>query len=81
MAHDSTSSNASLSRERIVEEALALLDEEGEEALSMRRLAQRLGASTMSTYHHVSDKETLLDLVTDRVMSELRLPSHDASCS
>ena len=79
MAHDSTSSNVSLSRERIVEEALALLDEEGEEALSMRRLAQRLGASTMSTYHHVSDKETLLDLVTDRVMSELRLPSHDAS--
>lgn len=69
----------SLSRDRIVDEAIALLDEEGEAALSMRRLAQRLGVSTMSTYHHVKDKEALLDAVTERVMSHLEVPSPDAS--
>ncbi|NLA34694.1 MAG: TetR family transcriptional regulator [Actinobacteria bacterium] len=79
MPTSSPATTNSLSRERIVDEAIALLDEEGEGALSMRRLAQRLGVSTMSTYHHVKDKEALLDLVTSRVMADLELPAPDAS--
>lgn len=68
-----------LSRERIVDEAIALLDDEGPAALSMRRLALRLGVSTMSTYHHVADKDTLVEAIADRVMSELERPAPNSS--
>lgn len=69
------SSSPPLTRERIVDEAIALLDEEGEGALSMRRLATRLGASTMSTYHYVANKDELVEAVADRLMQGLALPS------
>jgi AcrR family transcriptional regulator len=65
---------APLSRARIVDEAIALVDAEGPEALSMRRLAARLGTSTMSTYHHVPDKQALIEAIAERVMSELEQP-------
>ena len=68
---------APLTPERIVDEAIALLDAEGPEALSMRRLAARLGTSTMSTYHHVPDKQTLIEAIAERTMSELEQPSDD----
>jgi AcrR family transcriptional regulator len=68
---------APLTPERIVDEAIALLDAEGPEALSMRRLAARLGTSTMSTYHHVPDKRTLVEAVAERIMAELERPSDD----
>ena len=68
---------APLTPERIVEEAIALLDAEGPEALSMRRLAARLGTSTMSTYHHVPDKRALIEAIAERIMSELEQPSDD----
>jgi AcrR family transcriptional regulator len=68
---------APLTPERIVDEAIALLDAEGPEALSMRRLAARLGTSTMSTYHHVPDKQTLIEAIAERIMSELERPSDD----
>jgi len=67
-----------LSRARIVDEAIALLDDEGASALSMRRLATRLGTSTMATYHHVADKDDLIDAIAERIMSELAVPSPDA---
>lgn len=66
-----------LSRGRIVEEAIALLDEEGPDSLSMRRLGSRLGVSTMSTYHHFSDKAALVDAIAERVMAELADPPAD----
>lgn len=62
-----------LSRERITEAALALLDTEGLEAVSTRRLAAELGVSGPSLYNHVATKDELLDAVTDTVLSEVDL--------
>ncbi len=63
-----------LTRSRIVEEAVALLDEEGAESLSMRRLASRLGVSPMSLYHHVADKAALVDGIAEHLMAQLEVP-------
>ncbi len=67
-----------LTRDRIVDEAMALVAEEGPDALSMRRLAVRLGTSTMSTYHHLPDKSSLLEAIAEQVMAELENPDDDA---
>ncbi len=64
----------SLSRTRVVDEAMHLADEEGLAALSMRALAGRLGVEAMSLYHHVAGKEALLDAMVDTVFGELHLP-------
>ena len=63
----------SLSRERIVEAALALIDQDGVEGLTLRKLAQVLGCEAMSLYHHLSDKDDLLDAVVDRLLTEWEL--------
>ena len=63
-----------LSRARVVAEAIALADEQGLAALSMRGLAARLGVEAMSLYHHVAGKEALLDAMVDAVFGELHLP-------
>lgn len=60
-----------ITRERISKEALALVDEEGLDALSMRRLAARLGVEAMSLYHHVRDKADLLDALHAAVLGGL----------
>lgn len=67
-----------LTRERIVDEAIALVDVGGPTALSMRKLAAQLGRSTMSTYHHVADKRELVDGIAERIMAELAQPDPDA---
>ena len=54
-----------LTRETIFRAALAIVDAEGADALSMRRLAQSLGVEAMSLYHHVSNKQALLDGVVE----------------
>ncbi|UGT40213.1 TetR/AcrR family transcriptional regulator [Nocardia yamanashiensis] len=64
-----------LSRAQIIAEAIALLDSEGFEALSMRRLGTRLNAGATSLYTHVANKEELLELVVDQVFGEIRLPT------
>lgn len=61
----------SLTRDRIVEAAVVLVDEEGPEALTMRAVAQRLGAGTMSLYRHVPGREELLDLVLAAMTAEV----------
>ena len=66
-----------LTRDRIVEAALDVMDGEGLEALSMRRLAREVGVEAMSLYHHVADKDDLLDAVCARVMTEFRIPETD----
>ncbi|TMR99735.1 TetR/AcrR family transcriptional regulator [Nonomuraea basaltis] len=63
-----------LSREHIVAEAVRLLDEEGVDALSMRRLGGRLGAGATSLYRHVANKDELFELAVDEVYGELALP-------
>jgi TetR/AcrR family transcriptional regulator, tetracycline repressor protein len=63
-----------LTRERIVEAALSLVDEQGMEALSMRRLAKELGVDPMAIYHHLPNKRALLSALIEKVFSEMRLP-------
>ena len=63
-----------LNREAIIEAAIAVLDEDGADGLSMRRVAERLGAGAASLYWHVPSKAVLIDLVLDRVAGELVLP-------
>ncbi|HEX2028021.1 MAG TPA: TetR/AcrR family transcriptional regulator [Nitriliruptorales bacterium] len=69
---------AGMSRERVLNAAVALADREGLEALTMRRLARELGAGTMTLYHYVADKDDLLDGMVDVVFSEIDLPATDA---
>jgi len=57
-----------LSRERIVAIAVELLDAQGVDGLTMRRLADRLGSGVMSLYWHVSNKEDVFDLALDSVL-------------
>src|SRR5262245_28240553 len=68
---------ARFDRERICAAALRILDEEGYEALSMRRLAAALDAGTMTLYWHVATKDELLALVVAVVMSQVALPDPD----
>jgi AcrR family transcriptional regulator len=68
---------APLTREAIVEAALRVLDREGLEATSMRRVAEELGTGPSSLYWHVRNKDELLQLVFDRVAGELELPPLD----
>jgi AcrR family transcriptional regulator len=63
-----------LSKERVLRRALALADSEGIDALSMRRLGKELDAGAMSLYHHIRDKEQLLDGMVDLVFAEIALP-------
>ncbi|MDX3353046.1 TetR/AcrR family transcriptional regulator [Streptomyces sp. ME01-24h] len=62
-----------LSRERIVATALALVDGEGLQALSTRRLAAELGVSGPSLYNHFTTKDEILDAVADAVVGEVDL--------
>ena len=70
---------AALSRERIVAAAAALVDREGAEALSARRLASELGCEAMSLYHHVPNMGGLLDAVVDDALGAIGLPEPDAA--
>jgi AcrR family transcriptional regulator len=63
-----------LSRERIVATAMELLDAQGFDGLTMRRLADRLGSGAMSLYWHVDSKEDVFDLALDAVLEYRRLP-------
>jgi AcrR family transcriptional regulator len=66
-----------LTRDAIVEAALVLLERDGLQGLSMRRLAQELGAGAASLYWHVGDKEELLSLMLDRIVGEAEVPEPD----
>lgn len=70
-------SDAGLSKQRVVAEAIRLADREGVDGLSMRRLAGVLGAGAMSLYHYVASKDELLDAMIDIVFAEIELPSDE----
>jgi TetR/AcrR family tetracycline transcriptional repressor len=80
MASDATRTRprGSLTRELIITEALALLEEHGPGALSMRRLADRLGVAPNALYTHVRGKADLIDGLIDQVYAGLTL-NPDAS--
>jgi TetR/AcrR family tetracycline transcriptional repressor len=63
-----------LDQARIVESALALLDEAGIDDLSMRSLAAKLGVKAASLYWHVRDKDELLCLLADEICRPIREP-------
>ncbi len=68
---------APLTREAIVDAAMAILDAEGLDAVSMRSVADRLGTGPASLYAHVSGKDEVLALMLDRVIGEVDLPAPD----
>ncbi len=64
-----------LTRERIVEVALRIMDAEGLDAVTMRRIGRELGVEAMSLYNHVQDKEDILDGITELVMGKFEVPA------
>jgi AcrR family transcriptional regulator len=64
-----------LSRQRVLAAAVALADQGGVEALSMRRLANELGVVPMALYKHVANKDELLDGMIDAVVGEIGPPA------
>ncbi|MGH3735115.1 MAG: TetR/AcrR family transcriptional regulator [Micromonosporaceae bacterium] len=72
-----TASRPVLSQNGIVAAALRILDTEGLDAISMRRVAQELGTGVASLYVHVAHKEQLLQLLLDRIYGELTVPAPD----
>src|SRR3954452_17138126 len=64
-----------LSRDRILQAALELVDEHGIDALTMRRLGQELGFEAMSLYNHVANKDDVIDGMLDLVLDEGELPA------
>ena len=76
-AETATKARAPLSRERVLQTAVELAARDGIESLTMRKLADELGAGAMSLYHYVPNKEELLDGMVDIVFGEIELPSTD----
>jgi AcrR family transcriptional regulator len=62
-----------LSRDRALVAAIQVADREGLDGLTMRRLADELGAGVMSVYHHVANKDDLVGHMVDRVVEEMEL--------
>jgi AcrR family transcriptional regulator len=65
-----------LSREAVIDRAVALADEGGIGGVSMRNLAQQLGVEAMSLYNHIANKDQMLDSMVERVMAGCYVPSY-----
>jgi AcrR family transcriptional regulator len=63
-----------LTGDRIVRAALEMIDRDGVDGLSMRKLGAALGVEGMALYRHVGNKQRLLDLVVERLLEELEVP-------
>jgi AcrR family transcriptional regulator len=75
MTRRTTSRRPPLSRDRVLEAAVARADQDGLEAFSMRGLAQELGVVPMALYKHVANKDELLDGMVDIVFGEIENPA------
>jgi TetR/AcrR family tetracycline transcriptional repressor len=80
-AEDAAAVRQPLTRPRIMQAALDLVDRDGLEALTMRRVAAGLGVEAMSLYHHVPNKEAILDGVLDLVVATADLPTGDVTAA
>jgi AcrR family transcriptional regulator len=76
--NEGVQSREPLTRERVLRTALELIDEEGLDALTMRRLGRRLGVEAMSLYRYVPRKDALVAGVVELLLSELEVPGSDA---
>src|SRR3954467_4208293 len=74
-----TETRLPLSRERILQTALELADENGIESVTMRKLGQVLGFEAMSLYNHVANKDDVLDGILGLVLAETDRPSADGA--
>ncbi len=74
-ASENRTERTPLTRERVLAGAMAVADAGGIAALTIRTLAQELGVKPMSVYHHVANKDEILDGIVDIVFSEIDLPS------
>jgi len=72
-----TTKREPLTRQRALSAAIELADTDGLAALTMRRLATALGVEAMSLYHHVKNKDDILDGMVDLVFAEIELPGDD----
>ncbi len=63
-----------VTRERVLDAAMAIADRDGIDAVTMRAVAARLGVEAMSLYKHVANKDDVLDGLVQRVMAEMALP-------
>ncbi|SFX54721.1 TetR family transcriptional regulator [Streptomyces atratus] len=79
MARRAQGTAAGLSRERIADAAVALVDRDGLERFGVRRLADELGVDPMSIYHHIKGKAALLDAVSEAVLAEVAAATDDTS--
>jgi AcrR family transcriptional regulator len=64
-----------ITRDRILDAAIAVADRDGLAAVTMRRLGQELGVEAMSLYKHIRDKDEVLAGIADRIAAEFVLPS------
>jgi AcrR family transcriptional regulator len=71
---DTTKERERLTRERVIDAALAVMDSEGLDAVSMRHVAREVGVEAMSLYNHVRDKDDLLQGVCERIMASYEFP-------
>lgn len=79
MSSASEQPRPALTREAVVDAALAIADREGVKALSLRRLALRLGVTPMALYNYVDSKDALLGAIAGRAFAEFELPPDDVS--
>ncbi|MDY7103863.1 MAG: TetR/AcrR family transcriptional regulator C-terminal domain-containing protein [Actinomycetota bacterium] len=72
-----SSSRAPLTRDRVLRGAVGVADADGLGALTIRSLATALGVKPMAIYHHVANKDEILDGIVDAVFAEMDLPAPD----
>jgi AcrR family transcriptional regulator len=76
-ATESTGRDGQVSRSRILRAALGIIDRDGVDGLSMRRLSEEVGRDPTVLYRHVSNKAALLDGVSEVVLGQLRVDTTD----
>jgi AcrR family transcriptional regulator len=67
-----------LSERKLADAALSVIDEEGLEGLSMRKLAARTGSSAMAVYNYFEDRDALLDAAAQLLLADIEIPPDDA---
>ncbi|MGY1833109.1 TetR/AcrR family transcriptional regulator [Geodermatophilus sp. SYSU D01180] len=69
--------NRGVTERRIAEAALALVDQDGVDGLSMRKLAQRVGVAPMSLYTYFPDRDAVLEAVAQLLLAQVEVPDPD----
>lgn len=78
MSEEDASPRTPLTRERILQAAVDLVDRAGLDALTMRRLGAELGVEAMSLYKHIANKDAILDGIIELVIGEIEIPAEGA---